>query len=52
MKTAIHTDASFSQLLWSWLTYQIARKLAAMRPEYRAGDIAAAVAVSNNPSGV
>ena len=52
MKTAVDTEASFSQLLWSWLTYHLSQTLAAMRPEYRAGDVAAAVAASNNPSGV
>jgi hypothetical protein len=52
MKTAVHTEASFSQLLWNWLTYRISQRLAEMRPAYRASDVATAVAASNNPSGV
>jgi hypothetical protein len=52
MKTAVHTEASFSQLLWSWLTHHFSQRLAAVRPAYRASDVAVAVAASNNPSGV
>lgn len=51
MKTLSHTDASFSQQLMIWGADLIARAAASVKPKHRAGEIAAAVAVSNNPTG-
>ena len=42
----------FSQLLFRWAAYQISRIAASMRPKYLAGQIAADVAATGNPTGV
>ena len=51
MTTTSRSDASFSQLLLSWAAYRVSQTMTAMRPEHRAGEIAAAAAASNNPAG-
>lgn len=51
MKTSSHTDASFLQQLMSRGADLIARATASIKSKHRAGEIAAAVAVSNNPTG-
>jgi len=51
MTTTSRSEASFSQLLQSWVAYRLSGPLAAIRPAYRASEVAAAVAASNNPSG-
>ena len=51
MTTTSRSEASFSQLLLSWVVYRLSRTVAAIRPAYGAGEIAATVAASNNPSG-
>jgi len=51
MTTTSHSEASFSQLLQSWIAYRVSQSVAAIRPAHRASDIAAVAAVSNNPSG-
>jgi hypothetical protein len=43
---------SVSQMLIVWLTYHVVQTRTAIRPAHRAGQIAAAVAASGNPSGV
>ena len=51
MTTTSPSEASFSQLLLSWLAYRLSGSTAAIGPAYRADDIAAVAALSNNPSG-
>ncbi|MBR0701004.1 hypothetical protein JQ599_13945 [Bradyrhizobium diazoefficiens] len=51
MTTTSQSEASFSQLLLRWIAYRLSLTMAAIRPAYRAGDIAAAAAASNSPSG-
>ncbi len=51
MKTLSNVEVPFSQMLQSWMTHQISRTMAAIRPAHRASDIAAAVAASGNPTG-
>ncbi|MDE5463830.1 MULTISPECIES: hypothetical protein [unclassified Bradyrhizobium] len=50
MTTTSRSEASFSQLLLSWITYRVSQ-MAAIKPSHRASEIAAAAAASNNPSG-
>ena len=52
MKTRSHVELSFSQMLFAWLAHRITSVVTTIRPAYRADQIAAAVAASNNPSGV
>ncbi|MCK1360388.1 hypothetical protein [Bradyrhizobium sp. 199] len=51
MTTTSRSEASFSQLLLSWLAYRLSGTMAAIKPAYRASEIAAAVAAGNNPVG-
>lgn len=51
MTTTSQGEASFSQLLASWAGYRVSQALAAIKPVHRAGEIAAAAAASNNPTG-
>lgn len=51
MKTLSHTQASALQMLLRWGEDLVSRAVASMRPRYRADQIAAVVAESNNPSG-
>ena len=51
MTTTSRSEASFSQLLLSWIAWRMSRTMAALKPAHRANDIAAAAAASNNPSG-
>jgi len=51
MTTTSRSEASFSQLLLNWVAYRLSRTMAAIKPAYRASEIAAAVAAGNNPSG-
>lgn len=51
MTTTSQSDASFSQLLLRWISYRLSLTMAAITPAYRASDIAAAAAASNNPAG-
>ena len=55
MKATSHAELSFSQMLVSWLTHRTTQAKGAVkgavRPVYRADQIAAMVAASNNPSG-
>jgi hypothetical protein len=50
MTTTSRSEASFSQLLLSWITYRVSQ-ITAIKPSHRASEIAAAAAASNNPSG-
>jgi hypothetical protein len=50
MKTT-HAELTFSQVLVSWLTHRITQAATVVKPAYRADQIAALVAASNNPSG-
>jgi hypothetical protein len=52
MKTTSQAEAPFFQLLLQWITWRVSRTLAAIRPVHRASQITAAVAASNNPTGV
>ena len=52
MKTPSHAATPFSQLLFSWTMHVISRTFASIRPNYLAGQIAADVAATGNPSGV
>jgi hypothetical protein len=51
MKTLSQTEPRLSRVLASWVTYHVARTLTAIRPAYRAGEIAAHIAANGNPSG-
>jgi hypothetical protein len=51
MKTLSQTEASFSQALLNWSADLVLRAAASMKPKHRAGQIAAEVAASGNPSG-
>ncbi|MDI3560314.1 hypothetical protein [Bradyrhizobium sp. Arg816] len=51
MITTSQGEASFFHLLLRWVTYRLAQTMAAIAPVHRAGEIAAAAAASNNPSG-
>jgi hypothetical protein len=51
MKTLSQTETPFSQLLLSWAEERIVRVIVAIKPKHRAGQIAADVAASGNPSG-
>ena len=51
MKTLSHADTPFSQLLLNWAADRISRTMIAIRPTYRASQIAADVAASGTPSG-
>jgi hypothetical protein len=51
MKTLSHTETSSLQALLSWSEDLITRVTASMKPKHRAGQIAAIVAESGNPSG-
>ncbi|WP_314950777.1 hypothetical protein [Bradyrhizobium cosmicum] len=50
MTTTSRSEASFSQLLLSWVAYRVSQ-MTATKPAHRASEIAAAAAVSNNPTG-
>ena len=52
MKTPSHAETPFAQLLFSWAVHVISRTIASIRPNYLAGQIAADVAATGNPSGV
>ena len=52
METPSHVKTPFSQLLFRWAAYQISRITASMKPKYLAGQIAADVAATGNPTGV
>jgi hypothetical protein len=52
MKTLPHTETSALQALLSWAEDLVPRSMVSMRPKYRAGQIAAAVAASGYPSGI
>jgi hypothetical protein len=52
MKTLSHTETSALQVLLSWGADLFSRAAAAMKPKYRADEIAATVAESGNPSGM
>ena len=47
----LHAEAPFSQLLFRWAAYQVARIAASTRPKYLAGQIGADVAATGNPTG-
>ncbi|UPK23672.1 hypothetical protein [Bradyrhizobium sp. 195] len=51
MTTTSRSEASFSQLLPNWVASRLSQTMAAIKPAYRASEIAAAVAANNNPSG-
>jgi hypothetical protein len=51
MKTLSQTETSLSQALFNWSADRISRAIAAIKPKYRADQIAAEVAASGNPSG-
>jgi hypothetical protein len=51
MKTLSQADTPFSQQLLSWAADRISRTITAVRPTHRAGQIAADIAASGNPSG-
>jgi hypothetical protein len=51
MKTLSQADTPFSQPLLNWAAERISRAIEAIRPTHRAGQIAADVAASGNPSG-
>ena len=51
MKTLSQTESPFSQLLFRWAEERIARTIVAIKPKHRAGQVAADVAASGNPSG-
>jgi hypothetical protein len=51
MKTLSHTETSTLQVLLSWGEDLVARAVASMKPTHSAGQVAAAVAESGNPSG-
>jgi hypothetical protein len=51
MKTLSQADTPFSQLLLSWAADRLSRTTTAIKPTHRAGQIAADVAASGNPSG-
>jgi hypothetical protein len=51
MKTLSQADTPFSQLLLSWAADRFSRTMTAIKPTHRAGQIAADVAASGNPSG-
>ena len=51
MTTTSRSETSFSQLLLNWVAYRLSQAVAAVRPAYRADEIAAAVATNNNPPG-
>jgi hypothetical protein len=52
MKTPSHAETPFSQLLFSWAVHVISRTIVSIRPNHLAGQIAADVAATGNPSGV
>ena len=47
----LHAEEPFSQLLFRWAAFHIARIAASTRPKYLAGQIGADVAASGNPMG-
>jgi hypothetical protein len=51
MENFSHTETSAFQTLLNWGEDLIARSAASMKPKHRAGQIAAVVAESGNPSG-
>jgi hypothetical protein len=51
MKALSHTETSALQALLNRGVDLVSRSAAAMKPEHRANQIAAAVAASGNPSG-
>ena len=51
MTTTSQSEASFSQLLFRWVTGRLSQAMAAIAPLHRAHEVAAAAAASNNPSG-
>ncbi|MBR1174019.1 hypothetical protein JQ617_08650 [Bradyrhizobium sp. KB893862 SZCCT0404] len=51
MTTTSRSEASFSRLLLSWVSYRVSLAMASIRPVHRAGEIAAVAAASNNPAG-
>jgi hypothetical protein len=51
MKALSQTEAPFSQVLLNWAADRISRTIAALKPKHQAGQIAADVAASGNPSG-
>jgi hypothetical protein len=51
MKALSQPDLPFSQPLLNRATDLVSRALAAIKPQYRADQIAAVVAASNNPTG-
>jgi hypothetical protein len=51
MKTLSHTETSALQVLLSWSADLVSRAAAAIKPKYRADQVAAAVAESGNPAG-
>ena len=51
MKTLSQTELPVSQLLSNWAADRVSRTMAAVKPKYLAGQIAADVAASGNPSG-
>jgi hypothetical protein len=51
MKTLSHTETSDLQARLSWSEELMTRVAASMKPKHRAGEVAAAVAESGNPSG-
>ena len=51
MKALSHTQASALQILLSWSADLVSRAAASMKPKHRAGQIAAVVAETGNPSG-
>ena len=52
MKTTSQAEAPFLQLLLHWIAWRVSQTLAATMPVHRANEITAAVAASNNPTGV
>jgi len=51
MTTTSRNEASFSQLLLSWIVYRVSQAMAAVRPVHCASEIATVAAASNNPAG-
>jgi hypothetical protein len=51
MKALSQPDLPLPQLLLNRATDLVSRAIASMKPQHRAGQIAAVVAASNNPSG-
>jgi hypothetical protein len=51
MKALSHTRASALQILSSWSADLVSRAAALMKSKHRAGQIAAVVAETGNPSG-